>query len=64
MAAVPQVSIYKFYFNGSLLSNNSNSEYTLKNINRFQHHGEYKCVPHNAVGDGVEASVRLNINGG
>ena len=64
MAAVPQVSIYKFYFNGSLLSNNSNSEYTLNNVNRSQHHGEYKCVPHNAVGDGVEATVRLNINGG
>ncbi|XP_066024479.1 uncharacterized protein [Pocillopora verrucosa] len=62
MAAVPQVSIYKFYFNGYLFSNNSNSEYTLNNVNRSQHHGEYKCVPHNAVGDGVEATVRLNIN--
>ena len=64
MAAVPQVSIYKFYFNGSLLSDNSNSEYTLNNANRSQHHGDYKCVPHNAVGDGAEATVRLNINGG
>ena len=64
MAAVPQVSIYKFYFNGSLLSNDSNSEYTLNNVNRSQHHGEYKCVTHNAVGDGAEATVRLNINGG
>ncbi|XP_066024581.1 neural cell adhesion molecule 1 isoform X2 [Pocillopora verrucosa] len=62
MAAMPQVSIYKFYFNSSLLSNNSNSEYTLNNVNRSQHHGEYKCVPHNAVGDGAEATVRLNIN--
>ena len=34
MAAVPQVSIYKFYFNGRLLSSNSNSEYTLNNVNR------------------------------
>ena len=64
MAAVPQVSIYKFYFNGYLLSNNSNSEYTLNNVNQSQHHGKYKCVPHNAVGDGVEANVRLNIVGG
>ena len=64
MAAVPQVSIYKFYFKGHLLSNNSNSEYTLNNINRSQHHGEYKCVPHNDAGDGAEATVRLNINGG
>ena len=64
MAAVSQVSIYKFYFNGYLFSNNSNSEYALNNINRSQHHGEYKCVPHNDAGDGAEATVRLNINGG
>ena len=64
VAAVPQVSIYKFYFNGSLLRNNSNSDYTLNSVNRSQHHGEYKCVPHNDAGDGAEATVRLNINGG
>ena len=64
MAAVPQVSIYKFYFNHRLLRGNSNSEYTLKNINRSQHFGDYKCVPHNNAGDGAEATVRLNINGG
>ena len=64
MAAETQVSIYKFYLNGSLLSNNSNSEYTLNNVNRSQHHGKYKCVPHNKAGDGAEATVRLNINGG
>ena len=63
MAAVPQVSIYKFYFNGSLLSEHSNSEYTLNNVNRSQHYGEYKCVPHNDVGDGAKATVRLNIKG-
>ena len=63
-AAVPQVSIYKFYFNGRLLSGKSNSEYTLNNVNRSQHHGEYKCVPHNDAGDGAEATVRLKINGG
>ena len=64
MAAVPQVSIYKFYFNRRLVRGNSNSEYTLKNVNRSQHFGEYKCVPHNNAGDGAEATVRLNINGG
>ena len=64
MAAVPQVSIYKFYFNGRLLSGKSNSEYTLNNVTRSQHHGEYKCVPHNDAGDGAKATVRLNINGG
>ena len=64
MAAVPQVSIYKFYFNGSLLRENSNNEYTLNNVNRSQDSGKYKCVPHNDAGDGAEAIVRLNINGG
>ena len=64
MAAVPKVSIYKFYFNGRLLSSNSISEYTLNNVNRSQHYGEYKCVPHNDAGDGAKATVRLNINGG
>ena len=64
MAAMPHVSIYKFYFNGHLLSNNSNSEYTLNNVNRSQNDGEYKCVPHNDVGDGAEAIVRLIVNGG
>ena len=64
MAAVPQVSTYKFYFSGRLLSNSSNSEYTLNNVNRSQHYGEYKCVPHNDAGDGAEAVVTLNINGG
>ena len=58
MAAVPQVSFYKFYFN-----ENSNSEYTLNNVNRSQHYGEYKCVPHNDVGDGAKATVRLHIKG-
>ena len=64
IAAVPLVSIYKFYFNGRLLSNNSNNKYTLNNITRSQHNGEYKCVPHNDAGDGAEVTVRLNINGG
>ena len=64
IAAVPQVSIYKFYFNGGLLSGNSNSKYALNNVNRSQHNGEYKCVPHNDTGDGAEATVILNMNGG
>ena len=64
MAAVPQVSTYKFYFNGRLVSNSSNSEYILINVSRYQHYGEYKCVPHNDAGDGAEAIVRLHINGG
>ena len=64
MTAVPEVSIYEFYFNGSLLGGNNNSEYTLNKVNRSQHYGEYKCVPHNDAGDGAEATVRLDVNGG
>ena len=64
MAAVPEVSIYKFYFSGRLLGGNNNSEYTLNKVNRSQHYGEYKCVPQNDAGDGAEATVRLDINGG
>ena len=64
MAAVPEVSIYKFYFNGRLLGGNNNSEYSLNKVNRSQHYGEYKCVPQNDAGDGAEATVRLDINGG
>ena len=63
MVAMPQLSIYKFYFNGSLLSENSNSAYTLNNVNRSEHYGEYKCIPHNDVGDGAKATVRLKIKG-
>ena len=61
---MPQVSIYKFSFNGSLLGENSSNEYTLNNVNRSQHYGQYKCVPHNDAGDGEEATLRLDINGG
>ena len=64
MAAVPKVSIYKFCFNGHLLGGNNNGEYTLNKVNRSQHYGEYKCVPHNDAGDGAEAAVRLDVNGG
>ena len=63
MAAVPQVSSYKFYFNVHLLSKKRNSVFILNNVNRSQHYGEYKCVPHNDVGDGAKATVRLNIEG-
>ena len=63
MAAVPQVSSYKFYFNGSLLSKKRNRVFILNNVNRSQHYGEYKCVPHNDVGDGAKPTVRLNIEG-
>ena len=55
MAAVPQVSIYKFYFNGGLFSGNSSREYTLNNVNRSKHYDNYQCAPHNDAGEGAEA---------
>lgn len=61
-AAQPKVSLYQFYLNNSLVSNGSAGEYTIANVNRSQHHGGYKCVPHNDAGDGLEATVLLNIN--
>lgn len=61
-AAKPQASGYRFYFNNSLLSNSSNSDHIINNVQRSQHYGEYKCVPYNDAGDGPEAKVTLNVN--
>ncbi len=62
-AAKPQVSQYRFYLNDTLGKDSKDSQYTINNVQRSQHYGEYKCVPHNDVGDGPEASVTLHVNG-
>ena len=62
-AAKPRVPQYRFYLNDSLVKDSNDSQYTINNVQRSQHYGEYKCVPHNDVGDGPEASVTLNVNG-
>jgi len=63
MAAKPQVSQYRFYLNDTTLVKNSNDrQYTVNNVQRSQHYGKYKCVPRNDVGDGPEATVKLNVN--
>ena len=63
-AAKPQVSQYKFYLNDtSLVKGTNDNQYTINNVQRSQHYGKYKCVPHNDVGDGPEATVTLNVNG-
>lgn len=64
MAAEPQVSQYRFYLNDTTKVKDSNdSQYTINNIQRSQHYGNYKCVPHNDVGDGSEAAMTLQVNG-
>ncbi len=64
IAAKPQVSQYRFYLNGTSIGQDSNdSQYNINNVTRSRHYGEYKCVPHNDVGDGPEATVTLNVNG-
>ena len=61
-AAKPQVSRYRFYLNDTTQVKDSNdSQYTINNVQRSQHFGEYKCVPRNDVGDGPEAAVMLNV---
>ena len=62
-AAKPQVSQYRFYLNGSLVNTTNDSKYTINNVQRSQHYGKYKCIPHNDVGDGLEATVTLTVNG-
>ena len=62
-AARPQVSQYRFYLSETTAVQDSNdSQYTINNVQRSQHYGKYKCVPHNDVGDGPEATVTLNVN--
>ncbi|KAJ7371886.1 hypothetical protein OS493_022607, partial [Desmophyllum pertusum] len=61
-AAKPQVSQYRFYLNGSLVNTTHDSQYTINNVQRSQHHGKYKCIPHNDAGDGPEATVTLTVN--
>ena len=62
-AAKPPVSQYGFYLNDSLVKASNHREYTISNVQRSQHYGEYKCVPKNTMGDGTEATVTLNVNG-
>ena len=62
-AAKPPVSKYKFYLNDSLFKASNDSQYTINDVQRSQHYGEYKCVPRNGAGNGTEATVTLNVNG-
>ena len=62
-ASKPPVSQYRFYLNYTLVKSDSDSQYTINNVNRSQHYGEYKCVPHNDAGDGTQATVTLHVNG-
>ena len=61
--AFPPVSEYKFYLNRNISTVTNVNKFTIVSVKRSQHYGEYKCVAHNAAGDGQSAGVRLNING-
>lgn len=62
--AKPPVEKYKFYFENSnrSIAENSNGTYQINSV-KGSDQGTYKCLPHNAVGDGEEAIVMLTVNG-
>ena len=62
-AAEPKVSQYRFFLNDSLVKASNRSQYTINDVQRSKHYGEYKCVPKNTMGDGTEATVTLDVNG-
>ena len=58
------MSRYRFYLNDTTLVKDSNEDqYTINNVQRSQHYGKYMCIPSNDVGDGLEATVILGVNG-
>ena len=58
------MSRYRFYLNDTTLVKDSNdNQFTINNVQRSQHYGKYKCIPSNDVGDGLEATVILEVNG-
>ena len=58
------MSRYRFYLNDTTLVKDSNdNQYTIKNVQRSQHYGKYKCLASNDAGDGLEATVILGVNG-
>ena len=62
--ANPAVDKYKFYFKNSNtpIAENSKGTYQINSV-KGSDQGTYKCVPHNAAGDGEVATVMLNVNG-
>ena len=62
--AKPAVDKYKFYFEKSNapIAEKSNGTYQINDV-KSSHQGTYKCVPHNAVRDGEQATVMLTVNG-
>ena len=58
----PAVDKYKLYFKNTPIAENSKGTYQINSVKR-SNQGTYKCVPHNAAGDGEEATVTLTVNG-
>ena len=63
--AKPPVSTYSFYRNNSLLSRpvTTKNKYTIQNVRRALHFGNYKCIAHNDAGDGESAVIVLDVKG-
>ena len=61
--ANPAVDKYKFYFKNSNtpIAENSKGTYQINSV-KGSDQGTYKCVPHNAVRDGEQATVMLTVN--
>ena len=62
--ANPAVDKYRFYFKNSNrpIAENSKGTYLISDV-QGSDQGTYKCVPHNAAGDGEEATVMLTVSG-
>ena len=62
--AKPAVDKYKFYFKNSNtpITENSKGTYQISDV-KGSDQGTYKCVAHNAAGNGDEARVMLTVNG-
>lgn len=53
---------YKFYQDGKLVSSSSTGVLTFVSIKK-EDQGTYRCVPYNNLGEGLEASVTVTVQG-
>ena len=62
--AQPAVDKYKFYFknNKTPIAESRTGKLKISQV-KGSDQGTYKCVPHNAAGNGEQATVMLTVNG-